>query len=422
MNSYHILRPDGTEEGPVEESALRALVGLSHYPSGTMAWCEGMTEWQLLEDIAALSPAPPPAVPQPPAPEVALPASAPPSAACVWLRQHRRLLVKLAVGLSLLLLLVLVLCNIFGSSIASDEDARDFYDDKIEELRENGDERWKILKRNRPDFRSSLRGETRKEQELVLTFFAAFNSRDGIDYYMEERNFHASPSVLRSAVNCGHLDMLRYLMEEKGIEADDELLISCAYCKPRGEDARSGRDILRYLVEEAGLKPNGETLRFAGADYDCLRYLVEKCGLRPDEETLKWASWRASAKVVRYLVKRGLEPHAAMLREAVVGGNLSVVKYYLKDWGMKLTPSMLTTAATRGDLELVRFMVEEQGIKPEKDIYDHMLMLRRMEDEKQAVVEVARYFVSRFPDLDRPSRVCLDTCDNAELVSLLSVL
>ncbi len=417
MNNYLILRPDGTQEGPIEESTLRTLMAAAHYPAGTMAWCEGMSEWQALENIEALRPEALPEATEPPPTR---------QARLARLRTRKNILLSAAL-LVFFLLLALTLRWVCGPIIRSDDDARDFYDAKIAELKAQGDKTWKILQKNRFEFRKKLRGENAKDQEFVLVFFASCNSRDGIDYCLDERAFSPTPKMLNSAAFSGHLGLLRYLMEERDIMPNKYLLSSAASCQPaKNADAESALEVLRYLVEEQGMEPDSEALEAATHNLPCLRYLVETCDIKPSIGVLRAASFYAKIRVLRYLTKQGLKPDAEAMQRAAWGGNIDALKYYTEEFGMELTPEHLTEAAQSGELRTVQFLVEDKGIKPEENLPYKLACgcIYTDEEEKNAQVEVARYLIGFFPSMKRPNNEALRYCEekHPELAELLQSL
>ena len=71
MDSYHITRPDGTQEGPFSEEELKELYRNRKLPQGSLAWMPGWDTWKVCKDAfswyAVLPPLPisttPPPVP-----------------------------------------------------------------------------------------------------------------------------------------------------------------------------------------------------------------------------------------------------------------------------------------------------------------------------------------------------------------------
>ncbi len=63
MNHYYIIRPGGTQEGPLEESFVRKQYTSGAYAKGTLIWYTGLDGWQPIEDVFAnidhMSPPPP---------------------------------------------------------------------------------------------------------------------------------------------------------------------------------------------------------------------------------------------------------------------------------------------------------------------------------------------------------------------------
>jgi TM2 domain-containing membrane protein YozV len=62
MDSYHITRPDGTQEGPFSEEELKELYRDRKLPQGSLVWTSGWATWKACEDAFSWY-APPPSPP-----------------------------------------------------------------------------------------------------------------------------------------------------------------------------------------------------------------------------------------------------------------------------------------------------------------------------------------------------------------------
>ena len=100
----------------------------------------------------------------------------------------------------------------------------------------------------------------------------------------------AEKEAALQAAACGHLDIVKYLVEERKIS--DDVKLDCA-----GNAVGYDRfDCLKYLVEEAKM-PLDSWQHIALARYyehtDCLNYLLEKgCPEPTDEEYARLVDWR----------------------------------------------------------------------------------------------------------------------------------
>ena len=54
MKQYYISKADGSQEGPYPENMIQACIAQGLYPPGTLVWCDGMVEWQPIEEIIIL--------------------------------------------------------------------------------------------------------------------------------------------------------------------------------------------------------------------------------------------------------------------------------------------------------------------------------------------------------------------------------
>lgn len=68
MDSYHITRPDGTQEGPFSEEELKELYRDRKLPQGSLVWTSGWATWKACEDAFSwyAPPPSPPAIATPP--------------------------------------------------------------------------------------------------------------------------------------------------------------------------------------------------------------------------------------------------------------------------------------------------------------------------------------------------------------------
>ena len=56
MSMWYYTR-DGQQNGPISEVELKGLVASGRLPDTSLAWAEGMTDWQPISSIPALAPA-----------------------------------------------------------------------------------------------------------------------------------------------------------------------------------------------------------------------------------------------------------------------------------------------------------------------------------------------------------------------------
>lgn len=130
---------------------------------------------------------------------------------------------------------------------------------------------------------------------------------------------------LHEAARAGCLDVVRYLVEEQGVDAKTGSgLGRTAMSYAAGGGGGNHLDTLRYLVEEQGLDAKAEdsrgntALHSAVYNLNVVRYLVEEQGVDVDATNhegltpLHKAAWRNALDTVRYLVKeRSADVNAA---------------------------------------------------------------------------------------------------------------
>jgi ankyrin repeat protein len=186
----------------------------------------------------------------------------------------------------------------------------------------------------------------------------------------------------QTAISNGYLDVTKVFLE-KGADAKAANKYGNT---PLHWAAEKGHlDVVKYLVEEKGADikaaaNNGNTPLYRAARYgnlDVVKYLVEKganveAADKYGDTSLHWAARFGYWDVVKYLVEKGADFKAAdkdggtLLHWAARFGNWDVVKYLVeKGADVKAVDkdgdTPLHRAAENGNLDVVKCLVEEKG-------------------------------------------------------------
>ena len=192
----------------------------------------------------------------------------------------------------------------------------------------------------------------------------------------------------REAASCGHLDVVKYLMEE----VNEKYRID-----PAAQDNHAIREaawegnlaVVKYLMEEVdnekyGINPaaeDNEAIQNAAAhgQLDVVKYLMEevdeKYEVSPaagDNQAIQWAALFGHLAVVKYLMeevdeKCGIDPAALnnqAIRNAAERGHLDILKYLMEQVDEKygIDPAAqdnyaIRYAASNGKMDVVKYFV-----------------------------------------------------------------
>ena len=206
---------------------------------------------------------------------------------------------------------------------------------------------------------------------------------------VEERHVNPSYEGLCCASESGHLDIVKYFVEERkcNIECKDPLgQTPLHYAAAKGRLAT-----VKYMIEEKGCNPmcsgpNGlTTLHFAcKSSLDLVKYLVEErkidCSCQDEHGVtpLLVSAECGSLDVVKYLLEAQHcdinfrdEYGNGALHNAALGGKLDIVKYMIDGKGFdpecrtKEGKTPLNCACQTGKLDVVKYLIEEISCDPE---------------------------------------------------------
>ncbi len=226
----------------------------------------------------------------------------------------------------------------------------------------------------------------------VINAYKALNWKYNIKDFAQCQGVPESsnPSVdaLFEAAKNGELDVVRNLIEDKGVPANTTRSDGTTFLHSAANGGNL--EVVKYLIEDKGVPPNtarsdGYSVLHSAAksgNLELVRYLIEDKGVPattalPDGySVLHEAADIGNLEMVNYLIEeKGIPATTArrddaysVLHIAANSGNLDVVRYLLK----KGAPATATTtygesvlhyAAWTGKMELVRYLVETIGLR-----------------------------------------------------------
>ena len=204
---------------------------------------------------------------------------------------------------------------------------------------------------------------------------------------VEERHVDPSCKGLCFASESGHLDIVKYFVEERkcNIEFNDPFgQMPLHYAAAGGKLA-----LVKYMIEERGCDPmcrdaSSKTILHhacQSGNLDLVKYLVEErqldpsCQIEHEFTPLHLTAQFGPLHMVKYLIE---EQHCDMksrdeygnntLHHAVLGGKLEVVKYLIEEISCDpecktkngMTP--LLCACLTGQLDVVKYLIEERKV------------------------------------------------------------
>jgi hypothetical protein len=163
---------------------------------------------------------------------------------------------------------------------------------------------------------------------LTKKEYSFFSSKQKESYYGNMDD----DKKLEKAIRLKDSDMVRYLVEEKGIKIDIHAV----------SDAISSNNLalVKYLVDEKKQPINDYAVGIAvrTGNLELVKYLVDEKGAKISNVT-------------------------NVVDSAILSNNLALVKYLVDEKKQPISNYAVTNASWKNNLELVRYLVDEKGAK-----------------------------------------------------------
>ena len=232
--------------------------------------------------------------------------------------------------------------------IASNRDLRDNYlHNRIIADQHSGDlsdkEYYLFSVKQKESYYSNM-NENKKLQKAIK-----FNELDMVRYLVEEKGLKISEDAISIALKNRHLDMVKYLVG-KGAKINNNAVSDAIVDK--------NLDVVKYLVGK-GAKIGNSAVNQAvlNNDLDMVTYLVEK-GLKIDNYAVENAAGTGNLELVTYLVEKGAKIGNGAVTSAAYSGDLDLVTY-LVEKGATIGYDAVQNAAYKGKLDIVTYLVEK---------------------------------------------------------------
>ena len=232
--------------------------------------------------------------------------------------------------------------------IASNRDLRDNYlHNRIIADQHSGDlsdkEYYLFSVKHKESYYGNM-NENKKLQKAIK-----FNELDIVRYLVEEKGLKISDDAIEIASKNRHLDMVTYLVE-KGARINKNAVFYAVVNK--------NLDMVTYLVEKGARIYDDAVVHQAilNNDLDMVKYLVKK-GAKIDDYAVEFAAGTGNLELVTYLVEKGAKI-AGAVRSAAYVGNLDIVTYLVEKGG-KIYDDAVQNATYKGKLDIVKYLVEK---------------------------------------------------------------
>ena len=202
---------------------------------------------------------------------------------------------------------------------------------------------------------------------------AAEGHLDIVKYLVDEKGIGVSYYSFWYAAHNGHFPVMEYLFE-KGVtisDSSDAVNYTFAY----GNSSRL--EVVKYLIEK-GAKIDHESVSFAIADggvisFDSVKYLIDEKGAKISDDAVYNAVLEGHLHIVKYLVEKGADVTEGILGTAAYEGHFDIVKYLVDEKGLgdlskhdydlsNMGDDAAEGAAENGHLEILKYIVEKFSV------------------------------------------------------------
>jgi len=204
------------------------------------------------------------------------------------------------------------------------------------------------IKFNRVDILHSI-NKMPKHYTSYVTIAARHGHLDVIKYLVEEKGEEIGDYAVEDAAENGHLDVIKYLVG-KGAEIGDSVKNA----------AKNGHlNIVKYLVDEKG-KEIGSAVNHAlsNGHLAVVKYLVDEKGAKIEDTAVENAAYNGHLNIVKYLVDEKGKKIGRAFYYATADGHLDVLKYLVEEKGQEIGDAV-ENAAANGYLAVVKYFVEK---------------------------------------------------------------
>ena len=175
--------------------------------------------------------------------------------------------------------------------------------------------------------------------------------REGVNIYRDTGapgSHHVT--MAQAAARFGHLELVRWLVEEQGFEIDDAVVDNAA--------GSGNLELVQWLWGNEGVKVDERLIRRAAESghLELVRWLVEEQGFEIDDAVVDKAAGSGNLELVQWLWgDEGFEVDKRLMQRAAESGHLGLVKW-LRGKGCDWNAWTCALAAQRGHLEVLEWL------------------------------------------------------------------
>ena len=180
--------------------------------------------------------------------------------------------------------------------------------------------------------------------------------REGVNIYRDTGapgSHHVT--MAQAAARFGHLELVRWLVEEQGFEIDDAVVDNAA--------GSGNLELVQWLWGNEGVEVDKRLIRRAteSGHLELVRWLVEEQGFEIDDAVVDNAAGSGNLELVQWLWgNEGVEVDKRLIRRATESGHLELVRWLVEEQGFEIDNAVVDNAAGSGNLELVQWLWDDE--------------------------------------------------------------
>jgi ankyrin repeat protein len=223
--------------------------------------------------------------------------------------------------------------------------------------------------------------------EFAINQAVLKNNLDMVTYLVKNGGKIHDGTVANAAKD-GNLDLVKYLVKNGGKIIDNIVTKSSAL--------RSNKlDVVKYFIEEKGIEITVyHAIPIKDVDLKIIKYLVEKDeekGLKISDNAVNYAiASNGNLDMIKYFIEKieekGGKINDSEITAAIESNKLDVVKYLVGEKGLKISDDAVESAVDSGRLDVVRYLVENGGKITDKAVQNAINSDR---------LDIVKYFVEK---------------------------
>jgi hypothetical protein len=219
-----------------------------------------------------------------------------------------------------------------------------------------------------------------------------------VKYLVEVKDAKITETIIQRACSKGDFDIVKYLMSKFEISpmAINEILITISgkgylkllkylmkltYQKPSTSGiinacSNGHLPVVKYLVETAKISPTLKCINSASqhGHLDVVQYLVETASLTPTRIALEYVIANQHLNILQYFVEKKVSITSDTINNCIDNGANKVLKYLIETREIKPGESAIDLARNNRDLDTLKYLIEVGGFEPTKQTLSNAIM------------------------------------------------